>query len=118
MTTITEANGVVTFRLAKSYDALHDVELQKLETEIVGYVQQLPQPRLVFDFSDTSYISSSFVEVIMRGWKRLQEKNGRMALCRLNSNCATVLKVCRLDRIWEIRDTYEQALECVNRPAE
>lgn len=118
MTTVSEANGVVTFRLAKSYDALHGNELQQLETDIVGHVQSAEHPRLVFDFSETSYISSSFVEVVMRGWKRLQEKNGRMALCCLNPNCATVLKVCRLDRIWDIRDTYEDALESVSRPAE
>ena len=118
MTTVTEANGVVTFRLAKSYDALRGSELQQLEVAIVGQVQASPLPRLVFDFSDTSYISSSFVEVVMRGWKRLQDKNGRMALCCLNPNCATVLKVCRLDRIWEIRDTYDEAVESVTREAE
>jgi len=118
MTTVTEANGVVTFRLAKSYDALRGNELQQLESALVGHVQSSPQPRLVFDFSDTSYISSSFVEVLMRGWKRLQEKDGRMALCCLNPNCATVLKVCRLDRIWEIRDTYDQAVESVSSDAE
>ncbi len=118
MTVISEANGVVTFRLAKTYDALHGGELQQFESAIVQHVSDSPQPRLVFDFTDTMYINSSFVEVVMRGWKRLQAKNGRMALCCLNNNCITVLKVCRLDQIWDLCETHQQAVQAVTTPRE
>lgn len=117
MTRIAEAGGVATFHLAKTYDALHSQELQMLEKAILEKIAATPEPRLIFDFSETTYISSSFVEAVMRGWKKLQEKNGRMALCCLNSNCSTVLKVCRLDRIWNLCENHAQAEELVRATA-
>lgn len=113
MTSISESNGVVTFRLAKSYDALHGGELQQFENAVAQCIKDAEQPLLVFDFSETMYINSSFVEAVMRAWKRLQAKDGRMALCCLNNNCATVLKVCRLDHIWDLCETHDQAMQCV-----
>ena len=118
MTKIAEADGVVTFHLGKSYDALHSNELQRLEAAIAEQVNASACPRLVFDFSETTYVSSSFVEAVMRGWKKLQEKNGQMALCCLNNNCATVLKVCRLDRIWNILPTHDEAVAAVQNESE
>ncbi len=117
MTRIAEASGVATFHLARTYDALHGDELQLLEKAILEKIAASSEPRLILDFSETNYISSSFVEAVMRGWKKLQEKNGRMALCCLNSNCATVLKVCRLDRIWNLCDSHAQADKVVRAAA-
>ncbi len=109
MTRLSEADGIVTFHLESTYDALRSDGLQSFEADVLQKIAESPSPKLIFDFSDTTYISSSFVEALMRGWKKLQEKDGSMALCCLNNNCATVLKVCRLDRIWKLCANHAEA---------
>jgi anti-sigma B factor antagonist len=70
-----------------------------------------PHPRLLIDLSTVSFFGSSFIEVLFRVWNRVQQQaGGRFALCGLTPNCAEVIEVTNLDRLWEIYPNRDAAM--------
>ena len=80
--------------------------LQSLLAAIEG-----AQPCLLVDLSNVKFFGSSFIEVLFRAWNRIQQKpGGRFALCGLTPNCAEVIEVTNLDRLWQIFPNRDGAL--------
>ncbi len=60
------------------------------------------QPLMVLDFAHVEFFGSSFIEVLFRVWKRLQQRGGSFALANVSSYCQEVLKTTHLDSLWPI----------------
>ncbi|NQU22238.1 MAG: STAS domain-containing protein [Candidatus Nealsonbacteria bacterium] len=67
-------------------------------------------PIVLLDLSATGYIGTSFVELLVRAWKRLTERGGTLALCNVQPFCAEVFRITRLDTLWDIYPTRGQAI--------
>jgi anti-anti-sigma factor len=67
------------------------------------------KPHMVLDFSHVEFFGSSFIEVLFRVWKRLQQRGGGFALCNVSAYCQEVLKTTHLDSLWPVRATIEEA---------
>jgi anti-sigma B factor antagonist len=68
---------------------------------------------IVLDFGALSYISSAGLRVLLIAAKRLREKNGKFALCSLNSNIREVFKVSGFDAIIKILSDRDSAVGAV-----
>lgn len=83
--------------------------LQSLLAAVKG-----PRPCLLIDLSHVQFFGSSFIEVLFRAWNRIQQQpGGRFALCGLTPNCAEVIEVTNLDRLWPMYPTREAALQAL-----
>lgn len=67
------------------------------------------QPNLVLDFSHVEFFGSSFIEVLFRVWKRLQQRGGGFALANVSAYCLEVLKTTHLDTLWPVCGSVEEA---------
>ena len=67
-------------------------------------------PLVLLDLSQTSYIGTSFVELLVRAWKRLTERGGKLVLCNVQPFCADVFRISRLDTLWDAYPTRRQAV--------
>jgi anti-sigma B factor antagonist len=67
------------------------------------------QPLLVLDFASVEFFGSSFIEVLFRVWKRLQERGGKFALANVSTYCREVLRTTHLDTLWPVCDSVESA---------
>ncbi|MBL8848097.1 MAG: STAS domain-containing protein [Planctomycetaceae bacterium] len=86
--------------------------LQTLLSAITG-----SNPCMLFDLSHVKFFGSSFIEVLFRVWNRIQQQpGGRFALCGLTPNCAEVIEVTNLDRLWPTFPTREAALQALQTP--
>ena len=56
---------------------------------------------------------SSFIEVLFRLWSRLNGRQGKFALCGLSEYCHEVIDVTKLDQLWTICDTVDEAVVAV-----
>ncbi len=74
------------------------------------------QPCMVLDFSDVEFFGSSFIEVLFRVWKRLQERGGGFALANVSPYCQEVLKTTHLDTLWPVRASVDEAVAAL-RPS-
>lgn len=87
---------------------------------IVGNRQELKQKvldelekggrKFVIDFSDTGYIDSSGLGVLVSLSKKIREQGGELRLASLNEDLRTLFELTKLDTLFKIADTRDEAL--------
>ena len=87
---------------------------------IVGNRQELKQKvldaleggtrRFVIDFTKTGYIDSSGLGVLVSLSKKVREQGGELRLAGLNEDLQTLFELTKLDTLFAIADTPQQAL--------
>ena len=87
---------------------------------IVGNRQELKQKvldsleegsrKFVIDFSKTGYIDSSGLGVLVSLSKKIREQGGDLRLCGLNEDLQTLFELTKLDTLFAIAKTPEEAL--------
>jgi len=88
---------------------------------IVGNRQELKQKvleeleggdrRFVIDFQQTGYIDSSGLGVLVSLSKKIREQGGELRLSGLNEDLRTLFELTKLDTLFRITDTKEEALQ-------
>jgi anti-sigma B factor antagonist len=68
------------------------------------------QRRFVVDFSRTGYIDSSGLGALVTISKQVREQGGDMRLAGLNEDLRALFELTKLDTLFAITDTAEQAL--------
>jgi len=107
-----------------SFQVSHNDGVTLVEVEgqlIVGNRQELKQKvlehleggdrKFVIDFSDTGYIDSSGLGVLVSLSKKIREQGGELRLSSLNEDLRTLFELTKLDTLFKIADTKEEALE-------
>lgn len=87
---------------------------------IVGNRQELKQKvlehleagdrKFVIDFANTGYIDSSGLGVLVSLSKKIREQGGELRLSSLNEDLRTLFELTKLDTLFRIADTKDQAL--------
>jgi anti-sigma B factor antagonist len=106
------------FQVTKSGDVLVvDVEGQL----IVGNRQELKQKvleeleggerKFVVDFTNTGYIDSSGLGVLVSLSKKIREQGGELRLSSLNEDLRTLFELTKLDTLFKIADSRDEALQ-------
>jgi len=67
--------------------------------------------KFVIDFTSTGYIDSSGLGVLVSLSKKIREQGGELRLSSLNEDLRTLFELTKLDTLFRITDTKEQALE-------
>ena len=84
-----------------------DIELAG--NEIKEKLAALDHPNFLMDLTRLEFMGSSVVALIVKLWKAVQEKDGRMVVVNSNLMIGEVLEIAGLTRIWEIVDSHEEA---------
>lgn len=66
--------------------------------------------KFLIDFSAAGYIDSSGLGVLVSLSKKIQELNGEFKLAGLNEDLKTLFELTKLDTLFSISDSPEQAL--------
>jgi len=114
MLQVTEQKGVTVIELGPSYESLDEPALEDLGGLLLTKAATIEPPRLLLDLSQTRFIGSTFIELLVRAWKRLASRGGTMALCAVQPFCAEVIHVTRLDTLWEVFPTKDRALDALS----
>jgi anti-anti-sigma factor len=110
MVRIEQCPGATLLVLGVSYESLDEAVLDEFGGLLLTVAATADPPRVVLDLAATRLIGSRFIELMIRAWKRLAQRGGRLALCGVQPFCAEVLRVTRLDTLWEIFDDRAGAL--------
>lgn len=110
MTRVVAGQGVTIIVLGPRYESLNQAALIEFGGLLLDEAAHAQPPRLLLDFSQTAYIGSSFIELLVRAWKRLKQRGGDLMLCGLQPFCEEIMKVSRLDTLWPMYATREEAL--------
>jgi anti-anti-sigma factor len=92
---------------------LSELELNYFDEEFRGVIEHLEDSgyrNVVLDFEGTDYYGSTALGYFLKLWKRIRHVDGKMAFCNVSEHEQEVLRMTRLDTLWPICATREQAL--------
>jgi len=73
---------------------------------------------VVLDLSELSYSSSLGLSALVRVHHHFAAHDGRIAFASLHTGIATILRVARLDRLFDLFDTVEEAARRIGPKAD
>ena len=95
---------------------LTEFDFTQIETEaaeILGQITKNGGPNVVVDFSKIDYTGSTALSFFTRLFKKTRCCGGEMAFCNVSPVEREVLQVTRLDTLWPICDSVDDALAAV-----
>ena len=66
--------------------------------------------QVVVDFSDTTFIDSTTLGVLVGGVKRLRQNDGQLSLVCSDRNITKIFEITGLDRVFTIHATRDEAV--------
>ena len=104
--TQTTNKGIVLVRAEGQLIVGNRQELKNLVTDRL----EAGERRFVIDFSRTGYIDSSGLGALVTISKQVREQGGEMRLAGLNDDLRTLFELTKLDTLFAISNSAEQAL--------
>lgn len=83
---------------------------QELKDDVIKLLESGSR-KFLLDFEDTGYIDSSGLGVLVSLSKKIREKGGEMRLAGLNEDLRTLFELTKLDTLFYIADTRDEALK-------
>ena len=81
--------------------------------EIARFLSKRDTRNVVIDLQNTEYFGSSALGFLVRLWKSVISRGGRMAVCHLSDVEREILTMMRLDSLWTLCETVEEAVRSV-----
>src|ERR1051325_1132210 len=86
-------------------------------TEARGFLPEVmavlrnDRPLIVFDFSEVQQVDSAGVEMLLKCLERVMSLDGDLKLAALTPQASVILELTRVDRLFEIFATVDDAVE-------
>lgn len=114
MENVIRDRNVTILVLDRNYDSLDDAPLQRLEGVLNKSVEGQEKATLLIDMSRTTTINSSFIGLLFSAGKKLKASGGQLALCAADAFCSDVMRVVRLNQMFNTYPTREDAVAALN----
>ena len=108
---IVKQDGVTVIILGEQYDNLDEPSLRASAEELLEVAQTADPPLIVVDMGRTKFFGSAFLGTLFRLWRRLTSRGGKMCVCSATGPCAEVLEITQVDRLWDLHEMREAAVE-------
>ena len=92
--------------LAGEVDLYTAPEFKQQLLEVIGQGGK----QVIVDFTDTTFIDSTTLGVLVGGVKRLRTNEGQLSLVCSDRNIVKIFEITGLDRVFTIHPTREEAL--------
>lgn len=87
---------------------------KEIESEFIDMIEK-GASNILCDFSNTEYISSAGLRVLLVAAKKLQQNDGKLILCNMGSYVYEVFEISGFTKLFEIHDTEEKALQSFSK---
>ena len=85
------------------------VVARKFRDGLSGYLEKKPK-RIVLDLKKAEYFDSSALGALVAFMKDVKSYGGQLVLCNLSRSLLSLLKLSKLDMLFEIVDDLEKAV--------
>ncbi len=95
---------------------LGELEFQQIESGGVAVLDLLNDTaarNVVLDLRRADYFGTTALGFFAKLWKRVRERNGHLALCNVSEHGKEILKLTKLDSLWALCGSREEALRAV-----
>jgi anti-sigma B factor antagonist len=102
-----QASGSVIFDISGDIDLANSPAMRKV---LLGEIREKRTPKVLLNLKNVRYIDSSGIASLVEGLKASRDSGGRLILFGLSSSVREVMELSRLQKIFEIYDSEEQAI--------
>jgi anti-sigma B factor antagonist len=102
-----QIQGVVVLDISGDIDLAHSPEMRKV---LLAEIKVKHIAKLFLNLKNVRYIDSSGIASLVEGLKASRDNGSRLILFGLSPSVREVMELSRLQKIFEIYDTEEQAL--------
>jgi anti-sigma B factor antagonist len=99
-------DGEYVIALAGEVDLYTAPEFKQQLVDVIGEGAR----HVVVDFSETTFIDSTTLGVLVGGVKRLRPAGGRLAIVCTDRNITKIFEITGLDKVFPIYESREEAL--------
>jgi anti-sigma B factor antagonist len=90
---------------------LDEEQIQSLEKTFMPLIEQAHGIRLLIDFSNVQFLTSSVLGLLIRINRKVFQAEGRLGLCCIDRKILEIFKITRLDKVFEIYADRESAFK-------
>jgi anti-sigma B factor antagonist len=95
---------------------LEELSIQEIGEELHKVVEAEPAIKLLLNFKNVDHLSSAALGMLITLNKRVKEQNGELRLSDINRQIYEVFKITRLNRVFDIHETADEALARFQSP--
>lgn len=106
-------DGYAVISFPRDMATAHMAEIREAGLKVLDHLQTLKSPACVVDLSALDYMGSSLVASIVRIWKAVREKDGKMVVVTSSERIYEVLKTTGLTKVWTITSTFESGVHAL-----
>ncbi|NOS99177.1 MAG: STAS domain-containing protein [Phycisphaerales bacterium] len=89
---------------------LDELSISELGDQLRTVADATPAVRLILDFARVEHLSSAALGMLITLDKLVKERNGKLRLCNINPQIFEVFKITRLNKMFEIRKSVDDAM--------
>ncbi len=110
---IKRAEGVSVVEFADR-KILEELSIQEIGEELERLVESEPGIKLLLNFRNVDHLSSAALGMLITLNKKINERSGSLKLSDINRQIFEVFKITRLNRVFDIHENAEAALNVFN----
>lgn len=92
---------------------LKDCEWHAIEqtgAQVISELETIEPPILLIDLTELDYMGSSAVALLVRIWKLIKGRDGKVAVVNRNNVIQDMLKIAGLTKLWDVVPRREEAM--------
>lgn len=89
---------------------LEELSIQEIGEELDRLVEGESGIRLLLNFKNVDHLSSAALGMLITLQKKVKDKSGKLRLSDINRQIFEVFKITKLNRVFDIHDTADQAM--------
>jgi anti-sigma B factor antagonist len=90
---------------------LDETNIQIIGNQLFGLVDEDGRRKIVLDFTNVEYLSSAALGKLITMDKKVKSVKGKLRLCAIRPEIYEVFEITRLNKVFDIKSTQDQALE-------
>ena len=105
-----EETGGVTVAKFVDKKILDETNIQNIGNQLIALVDEDGRKKIVLDFSIVEYLSSAALGKLITMDKKVKAAKAKLRLCCIRPEIYEVFEITRLNKIFDIKSTQEEAL--------
>jgi anti-sigma B factor antagonist len=89
---------------------LEEMSIQEIGDELRRLAESEQRIRLLLNFDNVDHLASAALGMLITLHKKVQEQQGELKLSNINKQIYQVFRITRLNRVFDIHETAEDAL--------
>jgi len=102
---------------ALEFPRMRDEQADAVQAEVAAAAEKTPDLPVVLDMSKVEYVPSRGIGALVALLQKFKQDSRRFILADLQPHVRETLTVCRLDKLFELCDSVDEALARIREPS-